>query len=209
MALDIELSWEKFKAFVISRDLDMLMFEETSSYLLVAVDTGLSLSCVLLKDNGTDHIDFENNFKSLCNPDKQNKDEMIGWGKFKAVIDSSQYDEEEPYEITVKFPENLGYEIYNFFGSWVHVENYGDNDYVTFQLVDVDNILDYGANTVLKEYCQLWSKVIEKTTEPIYAPNKSPGKVPAGLYAKLIYYPTDITKTNIKFWGKLVATVNT
>ncbi|MGV8130857.1 MAG: hypothetical protein ACP5N7_02025 [Candidatus Pacearchaeota archaeon] len=202
----MKVSYDTFKDFIDKRRTDILMIELDDRYHIYTTEDALSIEVMLVK-NTDEALDFEENLKASCNPDKYNKDEMIAWGKFSDIIDSSQYDEENPKVIDVKFPDNLGYSFYNFFGAWVHVANYGDFDHILFQLVDKDNVLGYGANTVLKEYCELWSVIVEKTTIPIYAPNKSAGRVFPGLYARLIYYPTDVTKTNIKFWGKFVTTV--
>lgn len=202
----MKVAYSEFFDFVNSRNTDILLVEREDKYLIYTVDEAIALEAMLVK--GTeDALDFEDNYKSICNPDKFNKDEMIAWGKVNATIDSSLYSEQSPYIIDIKFPDNLGYIFFNFFGAWVDVKNYGEDDYVLFQLIDKDDILGLGANTVLKEYCELWAEIIAKTHEPIYAPNKSAGKVLAGLYARLIYYPTDTTKTNIKFKGKFIVTV--
>lgn len=207
----MKVSWEALKSFYNSREVDMIMIEEESHYHLFVDDTLIQLECIIDKNpSETTSLDeFEGTYKSKCNPSKYNKDEMISWGKFHEHIDSSQYNSQTPKIIDIKFPDDTGIAYYNFFGSWVHVEDYGSDDYAIFQLIDIDNILGLGANTVLKEYCELWAKNIAKTVAPIYDPKKSAGKVKAGLYARIIFVPTDATKTDVKFWGKLVSTVNT
>jgi hypothetical protein len=202
----MKVTYSEFFDFVNSRNTDVLLVEKEDKYLIYTVDEAISLEAMLVK--GTDDaIDFEDNYKASCNPDKYNKDEMIAWGKVSATISSLLYSEQSPYILDIKFPDDMEYSFFNFFGAWVDVKNYGEDDYILFQLIDKDDILGLGANTVIKEYCELWAEMVAKTTEPIYAPNKSAGKVPAGLYARLIYYPTDVTKINIKLKAKFIVTV--
>jgi hypothetical protein len=207
----MKIEWVQFRDFCDNRSVDMLMIETSSYYHLFAADENVRIECDIDKNpsDDTDLVEFETDYKESCNPDKYNKDEMIAWGKLRFTLSGADFDEDNPKIVDIKFPDDTGVYFYNFFGSWVHVEGHGENDYMLFQLVDKDNVLGYGTEVVLKEYCELWCKHIEKTTVPIYAPKDSAGNVPAGLYARMIYFPTDPTKTNIKFWGKLVATVNT
>jgi hypothetical protein len=59
-------------------------------------------------------------------------------------------------------------------------------DYAVFQVVDVDNILGYGAGTVLGQYVNKWymrSDAQEQANEN----TPYPAKILAGLYLRLIY----------------------
>jgi len=64
---------------------------------------------------------------------------------------------------------------------------FGDN--VTLQVVDIDNIMGFGAGTVLGEYIKNWylqSDVQLQFSENIHYP----AKIKAGLYLRVIYAST-------------------
>lgn len=65
-------------------------------------------------------------------------------------------------------------------------------DYVQVQVVDVDNILGYGAGTVLNEWVSKWY-VDPKGGQSVMTPYA--GKIPGGLYLRLIYHNTNLATT--------------
>lgn len=74
-------------------------------------------------------------------------------------------------------------------GGFLILQNHQFGDYVSFQVVDKDNILGYGAGTVLNEFMTNWyvasDTQIQKGTEASY-----PAKVFQGLYLRIIYHST-------------------
>jgi hypothetical protein len=65
-------SWSQFKNIHEKRKLDIVMLEYDGNYELFMCENALTITTVI--DAGTaDCIDFEENFKDLCNPDKINK----------------------------------------------------------------------------------------------------------------------------------------
>lgn len=60
-------SWTDFKAICRTNFLTMLMEEKNSYYLLLAQNGPVIYRCDLQKDESTDQIDFETNFKANCN----------------------------------------------------------------------------------------------------------------------------------------------
>lgn len=65
-------------------------------------------------------------------------------------------------------------------------------DYATFQVVDVDNILGYGAGTVLNQFGTNW--YIDASVQMQSIPRiPYPAKIIAGLYLRLVYTSTAVT----------------
>jgi hypothetical protein len=70
-------------------------------------------------------------------------------------------------------------------------------DYTAFQVVDVDNMLGYGAGTVLGQYTTCWY-MRSDAQEQVNENTPYPAKVLAGLYLRVIYVSigtTDVTIT--------------
>lgn len=195
------IDWSQFKDFINTRNVDLLMIEDPSHYFLWADDLAVTIICQLFKDQTADISDFETNYKSTCNRDKINQHQMIKEGRFSSTIDASVV-MPNPSIIDFQFP----FDCY-VWGCHGHVINFGDGDWVGFQIVDVDNILGYGANTVLKDYDEIWCHTIAKSTGAFTTPDGAPGKILGGLYARIIYNCTDATKTSIKFYGDFILTV--
>lgn len=59
-------------------------------------------------------------------------------------------------------------------------------DTVDFQIIDKDNALGYGNNIVLDQYVTNWA-IDPGASRQIDYNNPYPGKVPAGVYLRLIY----------------------
>jgi hypothetical protein len=82
-------------------------------------------------------------------------------------------------------------------GGVLRTLNSAFGDSVTFQVVDVDNVIGYGAGTVLGQYATsvyMRSDSQEQINENI----PYPAKIPAGLYLRIVYTSvgtTDVTVT--------------
>jgi hypothetical protein len=70
----MKIEWSQFKSFVSNRKLDMLMLEDENHYHLFASEDGFAAECDVDKNpsDTTELDDFENNYKSACNPKKIN-----------------------------------------------------------------------------------------------------------------------------------------
>ena len=71
---------------------------------------------------------------------------------------------------------------------------YGDK--ISFQVIDKDNVLGYGANLVLGQFVTNWyidpSSTLQSDATAVY-----PAKVKAGLYLRIIYYPTAVSLVRV------------
>lgn len=72
--------------------------------------------------------------------------------------------------------------------------NLGDK--VNLQVIDKDNILGYGANTVLGQYMTDWYMNPDTSTQ-INFQNTYPAKLYAGLYLRVIYVSTGQTDVDV------------
>lgn len=69
-------------------------------------------------------------------------------------------------------------------------------DSITFQVVDVNNILGYGANVVLKQFITNW-QLRSDSQEQIDLHVNYPAKLKAGLYLRLVYSSTGGSNVNV------------
>lgn len=85
---------------------------------------------------------------------------------------------------------------YMIFGVELIYTGAADGDYAAFQIVDKDNVMGYGAGTVLNEWVKKWyvpsAETRWKTTSEMAT------KLPPGLYARLKYTSIGTTDVTIK-----------
>lgn len=77
-------------------------------------------------------------------------------------------------------------------GGKLIVKNMGDDDKITFQVVDKDNIFGLGANVVLDEFIKDFYLPVN---ESLNVQLDYPARIMAGLYLRLIYTNTNATET--------------
>lgn len=80
-------------------------------------------------------------------------------------------------------------------GGRLLVDNIGNDDKVTFQVVDKDNVLGYGAGTVLDEFIKDY---YIPTSGNLEVRLDYPAKIAANLYLRLKYTSTHASGCNIK-----------
>lgn len=103
-----------------------------------------------------------------------------------------------PVNIDFKLPTNLGKDYFYFWGLTFDCEQHGAKDTLRIQIIDIDNVLGYGANTIISDYDELWVHSIDKFTGPLKTPDGAPGELYKGLYIRCKYYAKDVTKTNVE-----------
>jgi hypothetical protein len=66
------IDWTQFKSFVAARKTDILMLEDSIFYYLYTCEHALNIHCNIDKNSSdiTELDDFEDNYKSLCNPQR-------------------------------------------------------------------------------------------------------------------------------------------
>jgi hypothetical protein len=80
-------------------------------------------------------------------------------------------------------------------GGKLIVKNIGEDDKITFQVVDKDNVLGFGANVVLDEFIK---DFYLPTSESLNVQLDYPARIFAGLYLRLIYTNTSPNEATVK-----------
>lgn len=81
-------------------------------------------------------------------------------------------------------------------GAVVLVKNSALGDKVTLQVIDIDNIIGYGANVVLGQYVTNWY-INPDSTFQVDLKSAYPAKILAGLYLRVSY--TSVGANNVDF----------
>jgi hypothetical protein len=113
-----------------------------------------------------------------------------------------------PYNIDFKLPSisdetKLPYHM--LWGVRAEFSGNADDDFARCQIVDVDNIVGYGAGAVLSFYDETWVRYFD--TEPLFRiPDNSPGPINPGLYLRMVVFCTTSTGT-LKAWTDYLTTL--
>lgn len=75
--------------------------------------------------------------------------------------------------------------------------NHDAGDTMSFQVVDVDNVMGYGAGTVLKEFGTSWNVDHEKCDQGANVYNFL-ARLYAGLYIRIVYTSAGATNVTVK-----------
>ncbi len=69
-------------------------------------------------------------------------------------------------------------------------------DYINLQVVDVDNILGYGINTILGQYCTNWY-MCSDSQEQLNETVNYPAKILSGLYLRIVYHSLGLSDVTV------------
>lgn len=179
----IKVNWSDFKSFVDAKSISIQWFAFSNKYELRALDGPFIVSCQIDKQetapNPSDQKDFEDNYKAAGN---QNAKTTVEIPTTKPVhlfalnegstlrarligIQSVTATKNSTTDHDWKIPQ-LSYQAVNKASFMDGVQYYakdaevGDN--LTFQVIDIDNILGYGAGTVLDEFGKDWYVMPDK-----------------------------------------------
>ena len=188
----IELpSWSEFKAVCITRkNLNCQYGERDSAYDLMGPDSGALLWCYTLpKDGGADHTDFEDNHKAAFNWAIPSRAYAFSTSDFEfapqAALDTCTAGSTKAVLLAMDGTKYMN-------GGKLITDGHGAfGDWVSADVIDHDNLLGYGVDTVLKTWIQKWyvdAKACEDTIVTPYA-----GKPPAGMYLRLTYHSVGAT----------------
>jgi len=81
-------------------------------------------------------------------------------------------------------------------GGKLRVKNANFGDTVCLQVVDVNNVLGFGANLVLAQFITNWG-LVDDQEQQFDEDSPYPAKVPAGLYLRLVYTSTGTVAPNV------------
>lgn len=77
------------------------------------------------------------------------------------------------------------------------LDNQANGDYITIQVIDIDNVLGYGANTILDEYLTEWYMIYDQAYQPP-PPHSYPALIQAGIYLRVKYTATGVLDIPVK-----------
>ena len=192
--MNIKKIWTEFKTIVTSKDLSIQYREGTSEYNLWASDTNDEYLCFISKTDpaSTDQTDFENNYKdnanssiaTLIQPFAKDSVDFKGEGKGGIVTKGTTQD------IDLKLIEDMYCDGGFLFAGYAEF-----GDYIKAQVIDIDDVLGYGENYILKTWIEKWYVIPDQI---MYVKVNQGGTIPANVYLRLKY--TSIGSTNdIKF----------
>lgn len=192
--MEIQLSYQDLKTVVTNKNLYWQYEESTAKYDIWTLDTTIAYQTIVWKagyesldtdtgQNTTDRTDFETNYKSGANkrlnmlqPFSDNLVEFKGLGTIATATKNSTTD----IDLVLSEARLLN-------GGHMYADKAILNDYIVAQVVDVDDILGYGAGFVAKEWITKWY-VIPNIYQRIETPQA--GEILAGLYLRLKYTST-------------------
>lgn len=195
----MHISWTDFKMVLAATQNSFLCVKDTAQvnyYLLMG-----KLECILPINGSEDTIDFETNYQSLANKTKKNTVLTEP-----ANISITLYNSSDVITVGANSNENIDFYIEQqdtepqqiLYGGALHAQNPDFGDYVTFQVIDIDNVLGYGANVVIKEYIVKAYLNNHGTFEDY---DDAGAYLPVGLYLRCIYH-------NVKTEGSTKVKIN-
>jgi hypothetical protein len=157
-----------------------------------ANDINFTWSIPKLLDDGVttnpDYTDFVTNYQSLCNYAIGARAYAFASSDF--LYNASGITATVPHGTTVaidfKIPGTIGTFMY-LNGAYAITQNAVFGDYVNAYVIDKDNVLGYGANTVLSSYINHW---YIDPANPLDITTPYAAKPPAGVYIRVVYVST-------------------
>ena len=174
-------TWTQFKTLVVNKDLSIQYSEESNLYEIYASENGFIWHINLIKDEGADIVDFETNYKdnanssiaTLLRPFAKDSVEFKGEGKGGTITkDTTQ-------NVDLKLTEDMYCD-----GGFLYASDAEFGDYIKSQVIDIDDILGYGENYVLKTWIEKWYVI---PNQIMHVKVNQGGAISANLYLRLKY----------------------
>lgn len=195
-----KLNWIKLKILLDTVSPPLYSFKEDDQYInIFIVLHGILFDCDINKES-SDYTEFQTSYRSKLN--------LKTWDLNGRLINNTP-----PFSDASGFrfrgasfigtcaamsTENIDYKIEQeryINGGTLIIDNIGNNDKMTFQVIDKDNVLGFGTNVVLDQFITDY-----------YIPNNKllevrldyPARISAGLYVRMIYTNTSLETSTIK-----------
>jgi hypothetical protein len=176
-------SWTEFKNLVLSKGLLMQYADKGGHYELCAAEASIFVwSFVLAKDEGDDVVDFETNYKANCNKPVSVVGAPYGAPSY-AFMGNGVYGTATK-ETTTNFDLKINTVDQYCNGAIFYAGNAVYGDYVKCTVVDVDNILGYGAGLEVGCWITKWY-IVPNQLLTLVLPHT--GQVPKNLYLRIAY----------------------
>lgn len=200
----MKLSWSDFKSICNSKLLSIQMNERDVVYYLTAYDGPILYRCDLLKESpaSSEQTDFETNYKSSTNKPVKPKDSLGN-----EIVKSAVFNDATGFRfrghsvsdtVLTNTTKDIDYKLLeerHINGGRLMVDNVGNDDVVTFQVIDKDNVLGLGTNVILDEFIKDF--FIPKSGDAeINLPY--PAKILQNLYLRIKYTSTHASGCKVK-----------
>jgi len=201
-----KVEWTELKTFIDARQIAVQYVQFSTKYLVLAIDGPLSFSTLIEKletaPDPSDQKDFEDNYKAAGNQSytdstgiqlsRQKAFANTDGLKFRGTGIAATITKDTSQNVDYKLTEDRylnGVEIFLKNQEWA--------DTIKLQIVDVDNILGYGAGLVLDEFGTDWNIATDTERQgPYILPY--PALVVKDLYIRVVYTSTGAT-TDVDF----------
>ena len=188
----MEVSWTTVKAAADS-GFKLRYFEERGRYFIYAFDDSFSFYCTLpnLEEAGDEQEDFETNYKTAAESritdtdgtklirtkPLANTDNLL----FRATGFTGTATKNTTSNIDYQIPEQRF-----ITGAAFMCKNHVWGDKACLQVVDVDNLLGFGAGLVLNEFVKDWYMIEDQQSQGLVQ-TPYPAKLIQGLYLRIAY----------------------
>lgn len=198
----MQVEWSVFKNAYNSGNLILKEIVVGQNYWLKAIDSYFSFQCLIpTNPEHTDTADYIANYQSKANQPIKSK--VLSEP---ANVSLTRYIASNVIEVAAESSANIDIKLEQvdnelqqiLYGGALHAQNPDFSDHVKFQVIDIDNVLGYGANLVLKEYIEKAYLNQQGTFEDY---DDAGAYLPVGLYLRCIY-------TNTKTSGSTKVKIN-
>lgn len=219
MRHDIELPWAEFKDQVLDTGKwKWVFFDIADHYMIFAKQNSFTVLCKIHKDSGSDQTDFETNYQANAvtelvdaTQSRFERDDIV----LKLAQVAVTADGSGDAALQIKVPGTPGSEQRYAAGGYAFVETYDWADKISkVEVVDVDNLMGYGAGAVLKVYHDSDADE-ENQGWPFWKTNGTEGEceiepmgwygiIPSGLYLRITCkVQPDVRVKAAIWWGRV------
>ncbi len=191
---NLDLSYTNFKSLINSKGLFWQYIESDQCYNIFSVEYGIKYQCIVHKDGyepigcdcSADLEDFETNYKPTAN-----RKMGLALDPLNSPTVSAKHD--GIYQVCTKnSTTNIDFVMpgnrYLSGANW-HIWDSVPGDYFKFQVIDIDNILGYGANFVLSTWVDKWYVASDNW---IFHQSQTSGLVYGSLYLRAEFHSTGV-----------------
>lgn len=193
----MQVSWDSLKAIATSKIVPLIYVDEGARYFITLNEIGSPFFCLLNKVEpaSSEQVEFETSFMPLANKPlvlgtQTQPFSDAGGFRFRGASFSGAAAPMATTDIDYRLNATRWIN-----GGRAIVNNIGADDQITFQVVDKDNVLGYGANVVLDEFISGYYIPQDGTLEVRLA---YPARIVEGLYLRIKYTSTHASGCTLK-----------